>query len=338
MTLQQKREGWQCRMHIGITYDLRSAYLEEGYTKEETAELDEAETIEALDQAIQALGHTTERIGSISSLVQKLASGKRWDLVFNIAEGMNGLSREAQVPALLDAYRIPYTFSDPMVLAIALHKGMAKRIVRDLEIPTPKFKIVRSLENLRIRSFDYPMFVKPVAEGSSKGVGLHSKVENHEQLKNSCAKLLSEFNQPVLVEQYLPGREFTVGIIGTGEQARVLGVMEIKLRGDYHQEGYTYLNKINYKERVEYQLANEAEATLCSEFAIKAWRGLECRDCGRVDLKMDAHQVPNFLEVNPLAGLNPHYSDLPILCSLNGITYQELIKMIIESALSRVSS
>jgi len=325
-------------MHIGITYDLRSEYLEEGYSKEETAELDEAETIEAVDQAIQALGHTTERIGSISSLVQELAAGKRWDLVFNIAEGINGVSREAQVPALLDAYCIPYTFSDPMVLSIALHKGMAKRIVRDLEIPTPKFKVVRTTEAIRIRSFDYPMFVKPVAEGSSKGIGHHSKVENHEQLKNSCAKLLSEYDQPVLVEQYLPGREFTVGIIGSGDQARVLGVMEITLRGEYHQEGYTYLNKINYKERVEYKLADEMEASLCSDLALKAWRGLECRDCGRVDLKMDAQGIPNFLEVNPLAGLNPHYSDLPILCALQGISYQELIKMILESALMRVAS
>jgi D-alanine-D-alanine ligase len=325
-------------MHIGITYDLRSEYLADGYSKEETAELDEAETIEAVDQAIQALGHTTERIGSISSLVQKLAVGKRWDLVFNIAEGIFGVSREAQVPALLDAFRVPYTFSDPMVLSIALHKGMAKRIVRDLEIPTPKFKVVRSVEGLRIRSFDYPMFVKPVAEGSSKGIGHHSKVDNLEQLRISCAKLLSEFDQPVLVEQYLPGREFTVGIIGSGEHARVLGVMEITMRGQHHLEGYTYLNKINYKERVEYRLAADMEASLCSDLALKAWRGLECRDCGRVDLKMDAQGIPNFLEVNPLAGLNPHYSDLPILCNLKGITYQELIKMILESSLVRVTS
>lgn len=322
-------------MHIGITYDLRSDYLKEGYSREETAELDEAETIDAVDDSLKALGHTTERIGSIMALVEKLAHGKRWDLVFNIAEGLHGVSREAQVPALLDAYRIPYTFSDPMVLSIALHKGMTKRIVRDLEIPTAKFKMVRSAENIRIRSFDYPMFIKPVAEGSSKGIGLHSKVHNHEQLKSGCAKILKEFKQPVLVEQYLPGREFTVGMVGSGDKARVLGVMEIVLKGEYHQEGYTYQNKINYKERVEYRLASPEEEALCGDLALKAWRGLECRDCGRIDLKMDAQGVPNFLEVNPLAGLNPHYSDLPILTRLKGHTYADLIALIVESATER---
>src|SRR5688572_3644321 len=129
-------------MLIGLTYDLRQDYLDDGYTPEQTAEFDSRVTIDGIESALRDLGHQTDRIGRVTWLVERLARGDRWDLVFNIAEGLHGIGREAQVPALLDAYSIPYTFSDPLVCTISLHKPTTKRVVRDLGIPTPDFWVV----------------------------------------------------------------------------------------------------------------------------------------------------------------------------------------------------
>ncbi|MBE0557918.1 MAG: D-alanine--D-alanine ligase, partial [Proteobacteria bacterium] len=131
-------------MKIGMTYDLRDDYLAEGYGEEETAEFDHPKTIAAIEEALNDLDYETDRIGHIRALAMRLVAGERWDLVFNIAEGLRGFGREAQVPALLDAYDIPYTFSDPLLLTLTLHKGMTKRVIRDLRIPTPAFAVIES--------------------------------------------------------------------------------------------------------------------------------------------------------------------------------------------------
>lgn len=323
-------------MKIGITYDLRDEYLAQGFGREETAEFDKAETIERIESVLQDLRHIPERIGNIKSLVGKLAAGERWDLVFNIAEGMYGFGREAQIPAVLDAYRIPYTFSDPMVLALTLHKGMTKRIIRDLKIATPDFYVIEDEIQLKNVDLPLPLFAKPVAEGTSKGITGASKIFSHQDLKNVCQHLLQTFHQPVLVERFLPGREFTVGIVGTGVEAKVIGVMEVLLQAKAESEVYSYHNKENYQGLVEYKLVSGSLAQACSKAALQAWLGLGCRDAGRVDLKLDEAGVPNFIEVNPLAGLNPKHSDLPILSGLAGIDYHQLVEMILDSALKRI--
>jgi hypothetical protein len=134
-------------MNVGITYDLREDYLAEGYSEEETAEFDRSDTIEAIERTLQDLGFQTDRIGNISNLISRLVAGDRWDLVFNIAEGLRGFGREAQVPAILDAYGIPYTFSDPLVLALTLHKALTKHVMRSMGVPTPDFFPSLSLQN-----------------------------------------------------------------------------------------------------------------------------------------------------------------------------------------------
>ncbi len=325
-------------MKIGITYDLREEYLALGYGEEETAEFDQPQTIQAIQETLQELGYSPERIGNAQSLMTRILAGERWDLVFNIAEGLRGFGREALVPALLEAYNIPYTFSDPLVLTVTLHKATAKRLVRDLGLPTPDFFLVERIEDVRSVEISYPLFLKPVAEGTGKGIRESSCVSSLRELEREAERLLAEYAQPVLVESFLPGKEFTVGIMGTGSNARVLGVMEVVLLEGAEAQAYSYKNKEECERYVLYRLAGEAEALEASELALKAWRGLGCRDAGRVDLRQGPEGRIQFLEVNPLAGLHPLHSDLPILCKMNNISYKQLIQGIMESALARVNT
>ncbi|MFZ3114891.1 MAG: hypothetical protein WA133_12310 [Syntrophales bacterium] len=323
------------QLHVGITYDLRRDYLAAGFSEEETAEFDRVDTIDALEEALSALGYAVRRIGNIKALVERLARGERWDMVFNVAEGLYGFSREAQIPALLEAYRLPCTFSDSLALALTLHKGMTQTIVRSWGIPTADFFVVQTLADLPQVKLPFPLFAKPVAEGTGKGVSDASKIVSETALGDVCRQLLKKHHQPVLVETYLPGREFTVGIVGTGEQARVLGTVEILLKEQAEKHAYSYVNKERYAELVEYRLVDDATAIQAEVTALDAWRALGCRDAGRVDLRADAAGKPRFLEVNPLAGLHPRHSDLPIICALKGITYRQLIGFIMEAAWQR---
>lgn len=324
-------------MKIGLTYDLRQDYLDAGYSHEHTAEFDRPDTIEGIENALLALGHQTQRIGNVKNLVQRLAGGERWDMVFNICEGMFGMGREAQVPALLDAYEIPYTFSGPLILALALDKGLTKRVMRSFGVPTPDFAVVAVPEDVAAVDLPFPLFVKPLAEGTGKGIDARSKVDSPLQLAAICGELLEKFSQPVLVETFLPGREFTVGIVGSGREAEAIGVMEVLLNPEAEANAYSYVNKEKYEELVQYALAPPAEATACVEVALRAWRGLGCLDGGRVDVKMDGDGIVNFIEVNPLAGLNPTHSDLPIMCRLQGIAFPTLIERIMDSAAARIA-
>lgn len=324
-------------MRIGITYDLRDAYLAEGYGEEETAEFDRPDTIEAIEQTVAELGHERDRIGNVRDLVSRLAGGDRWDLVFNIAEGARGFGREAQVPAVLDAYDIPYTFSDPLVLSLTLHKGLTKHVLRDLGIPTADFAVVESESDIGTVELPFPLFAKPVAEGTGKGVRPESKIQSRSELNSVCRELLAKYGQPAIVERFLPGREFTVGIVGTGRLAAAIGVLEVVLRREAERHAYSYVNKERCEELVEYRLAEDRTAKRARKLALAAWRGLGCRDAGRVDLRADASGMPNVMEVNPLPGLHPEHSDLPILCTLRGISYRELIAGIVHSAMDKVT-
>ena len=326
------------KMKIGITYDLRKDYLAAGFGEEETAEFDSEETIAAIDRALQELGYLTDRIGNIRSLTRRLAAGNSWDLVFNIAEGLKGFGREAQVPALLEAYAIPYTFSDPLVLSLTLHKGMAKRVLRDLGVPTPDFFLVEDASDLASIDLPFPLFAKPVAEGTGKGVDAASKITNRRELQSECSLLLSRYKQPVLVETFLPGREVTVGILGTGKDAKVIGAMEVVLLEKAESKVYSYRNKEKCDELVEYRPVDGPLLKEASRVALLAWRGLGCRDAGRLDLRQDKGATLMFMEVNPLAGLHPTHSDLCIIASQVGIPYNDLIQAIVSSALARYGS
>lgn len=323
-------------MKVGLTYDLKDYYLSQGFSAVETAEFDGEDTIEGIENALIDLGFKTDRIGSAKELIKRVSAGDCWDFVFNIAEGLKGLSREAQVPAILDLYDIPYVFSDPMVLSLTLHKGMAKRIVRDGGVNTAAFKIVYSMEDLDMLDIDFPLFAKPLSEGTGKGIGALSFINSEKELHKVCDMLLKEYGQPVLVEKFLPGREFTVGITGTGKNAKAVGVMEINFLKSSENDVYGLVSKKNYEKLMKYRVPEKDIYEKCCEVALKSWMLLECRDGGRVDLRCDKDGAVSFIEVNPLAGLNPVDSDLPILSRLNGVSYSELIEKIVNSALKRM--
>jgi D-alanine-D-alanine ligase len=271
-------------------------------------------------------------------LVSRLAAGDRWDLVFNICEGLRGIAREAQVPALLEAYDIPCTFGDPVTMTVCLHKGLTKTLVEKCGMPTPRFAVVETMADLAGINLPFPLFAKPIAEGTGKGVSPASCISSAGELSQVCETLLANFHQPVLVETYLSGREFTVGILGTGDDARVLGTLEIVLLSDAEPGAYSYINKERCEELVRYDLVrsdNDPEVAEAERIALISWRELNGRDAGRIDLRSDGNGRPNFIEANPLAGLHPEHSDLPMIATKVGMSYEELIRQIVESAARR---
>jgi D-alanine-D-alanine ligase len=323
-------------LSIGMVYDLRKDYLAQGYTEDDVAEFDSEGTIDAIERAIRSAGYRPDRIGNAHALCKRLVAGDRWDLVFNVAEGLKGRSREAQVPSILELYEIPYTFSDPLACAVTLDKAVAKRLVASAGLATPAFVVVSvpaDIGNVKLR---LPLFAKPVAEGTGKGIDVDSRVESLAALKRVCAKLLKDHHQPVLIEEFLPGREFTVGIVGTGRDARVIGTLEIAIKDNSLRSVYSYKTKELCESLVEYTSAPRDKLRAeVEDLALKSYRALECRDAGRVDIRLDKSGNPSFMEVNPLPGLHPTHSDLPMIATNEGMSYEHLIAAIIQSALKR---
>ena len=289
-------------MKIGLTFDLRSWYTDRGYSLEETAEFDKQETVDALENSLKIMGYETEPVGNTFQLIEALAAGKRWDIVFNIAEGLYGDGRESVVPAILDQYRIPYVFSGPVVMGISLNKHLAKLVVSAAGVPVSPGCLMTELTDLKNCNLEYPLFVKPVSEGTGKGITEKSVVNSAKELKGMIDWINKEFSQPALVEEYLPGREFTVGIVGSGTEAVEIGGMEVICADNLP---YSVEVKENYQNYCKYTPLPEDVAGECKSVALRAWRALEAVDAGRIDLKADRYGKICFIEANPLAGLNP---------------------------------
>ena len=324
---------------VGLTYDLRDDYLAEGFSSEEVAEFDSRATIDALDAAIASLGYRTDRIGNAKALCRRLLAGDRWDLVFNIAEGLHGRSREAQVPAILELFDVPYTLSDPLVCALTLDKALTKTLVRAAGLHTPPFLLVHSLADLHDLALSFPLFAKPVAEGTGKGIDARSRIDSPADLRTVCRDLLDRFHQPVLVEEFLPGREFTVGILGSASRARVLGTLELEVTSPGERQVYSYQMKEQCERFVRYfPPAHDDLCRAVETLALRSYLALSCRDAARVDLRLDRAHLPAFIEINPLPGLHPTHSDLPMIATSVGMSYTDLIAAIIHSALARTAS
>jgi D-alanine-D-alanine ligase len=326
------------KLRVGITYDLKKDFSHrEDQPVDSFEEFDSEETIDAIRDVLQSDGHEVIKLGGGAGLIDRLRTSPV-DIVFNIAEGIGGRNREAHIPALLEFLNIPYTGSDPLTLSLTLDKAMAKKVVRSEGIPTPGFQKVEGMEDLHGLDLRYPLFVKLCYEGSSKGVRLDSKISDPSSLSQKVKWLLENYGPPILVEEFVSGPEFTVGILGN-EHPSVLGVMQIEIKGSPPDEAiYSLEVKREWEEKVRYHCPPPIGLSLhkkIEEVALRAYQALDCRDVSRVDIRIGGDGIPYFLEVNPLPGLSPVYGDLPIMAGRMGWEYSRLVKTIFHHALKR---
>jgi len=325
-------------LRVGITYNLRTDVARrEDEPTDLWEEFDSEETVDAIRDVLRGEGHHVIKLGGDTRLADRLRETPV-DIVFNIAEGLQGRNREAHIPALLEFLNIPYTGSDPLTLSLTLDKAMGKRMVMSHDIPTPRFRKVMKIEDLGALDLRYPLFVKLCYEGSSKGIRLDSKVSNGGALEEKTRWLLEKYGPPVLVEEFVNGPEFTVGVLGN-EHPSILGVMMIEIQGKGSGEGiYSLEVKREWREKVQYHCPPPVEGRLLKaieKVALQSYAALECRDVSRVDIRVGEDGTPYFLEMNPLPGLSPTYGDLPIIAGKMGWDYARLVKTIFHNALDR---
>jgi len=327
-------------MRIGLSYDLKETMpVEQADGDDAFEEYDSPETVELIAAALEAEGHAVVMLGGGREFLGNILHEKV-DFVFNIAEG-RGLyrSREAQVPSVLEMLDIPYSGSDPQCLAICLDKPLTKKLVASAGVHTPKWRVINSRQELHQIDgcdFPFPAIVKPAYEGSSKGVRLSSVVENPKQATETIERLLENYQQPVMLEEFIAGDEVTVGIIGNSPP-KVLGMMRILPKRKDAYFVYSLEVKRDYLRLVEYECPARLERKVLQnlEFsALNAFKALRCRDFARLDFRVSPDGVPCFLEINPLPGLGTH-SDLVIMAKEIGWTHKELIAGVLNAALER---
>jgi D-alanine-D-alanine ligase len=319
------------------------------------AEWDSAQTIDAIASALATYGEVI-RLEATPDFPERLRAAKP-DLVFNIAEGLNGVNRESHVPAICEFLGVPYSGSDPFTLSLCLDKSRAKEILSYHHVPTAPFLLVDSTKDLdRLLggalplsppSEIVPLFVKPVHEGSSKGITERNFVRSADELEAQVLFLLDKYQQPVLVEEFLPGAEFTCGVLGNGSEARVLPIVGMNFSALPHGAVPIYGFEAKWIwDRPEQPLdifacpasVSETMRTAIERVVLRAYRVLGCRDWARVDVRLDADGVPNIVEVNPLPGILPDPADnscLPKAARAAGLSYEELIQSCLLHAADR---
>jgi D-alanine-D-alanine ligase len=327
-------------MIIGLSYDLKETVSSGPQGPEDALEeYDSLETVDALQKAIEAKGHSVVKLGGGRQFLKNILSEKV-DCVFNISEGLGSYrGREAQVPSVLEMLNIPYSGADPQCLAVCLDKHLTKKIVTMEGIPTPQWCVVdrSNLQSIEWASLPYPAFVKPVWEGSSKGIRLKSLVRSPDELQTLVRELLQTYQQPVLVEEFISGEEITVGMLGN-QPTRIIGIMRVVPRQKVTDFVYSLEVKRDYEQLVDYECPAKLPAQttrLIEKYSLQAFKLLDCRDFARMDFRVARDGTPYFIEVNPLAGLNPRSSDIVIMSGLVNFKYQELIGSILDAALQR---
>jgi D-alanine-D-alanine ligase len=328
-------------MKIGLSYDLKNEVtLDRGHPEDALEEYDSLETVDAIAAALKSLGHSVVKLSGgrkfLTNILQSYV-----DFVFNISEGRgNYRSREAQIPAVLEMLDIPYSGSDPQCLAVALDKPLTKKLVQAAGVRTPKWEVVsdrREMEEVCQDSFPLPAFIKPAFEGSSKGIRLGCRVEDRDQMARVTAAVLEQYRQPVMVEEFISGDEVTVGVVGNSPP-QIVGIMRILPKKRSNSFVYSLEIKRDWQNQVDYECPAQLEAKVLkkiADFSLRAYNTLGCRDFARLDFRLDQKGMPCFLEINPLPGLNPKSSDLPIMAYKMGWNYQGLISSVLNAALER---
>ncbi|MFL5572143.1 MAG: D-alanine--D-alanine ligase [Gemmatimonadaceae bacterium] len=315
--------------------------------RDEFAEWDSPTTIAAVETALGRLGKVV-RLEANEDFPEKLRRTKP-DIVFNIAEGFRGVNREAHVPAICEFYGIPYTGSDPFTLTLCLDKAKTKETLSFHGIATPRFAVVRTLDEIdaRTAALEFPLFVKPLHEGSSKGITDSNLCSDRDQLARQTKFILENYRQPALVEEYLPGQEFTCAVLGNGDEAVVLPIVGMNFESlpTGALPIYSYDAKFVWDRpenpldifQCPARITSELQASI-ERVTLDAFRVLGCRDWARIDVRLDAAGNPNVLEVNPLPGILPDPADnscLPKAARAAGIGYDELIQSCLKYAAAR---
>jgi D-alanine-D-alanine ligase len=330
-------------LDIGIAADLRpKGTTGSGGPDDRFEEYDSPATVDAIAEALRARGHRPRFLGGGRRFLESVLAAPP-DLVFNLAEGPAGASstrsREAHVPAVCEMLGIPFTGSDPLTLAATLDKGVAKRLVLSAGVATPGFAVVESLADLAGIDLAWPRIAKPLREGSSIGIRRSSRADGPASLEREVRRLLEDYEEPVLVEEFCTGPEFTVGLLGEGASTRVLGVMEVvPLRGRTEEFVYSVEVKRNFRAEVEYHVPPRRPLDLVRRVeavALGAARALGCRDLCRVDVRIGSDGEPQFLATNPLPGLAPGTGDVVILAERAGLGYADLIAAVVDAAVAR---
>jgi D-alanine-D-alanine ligase len=328
-------------MRIGYTFDLRNAAnVKPGQPDDINEEYDSADTVELIENSLSSLGHQVIRLDGGLEFLKNACNGIDVDFVFNISEGLgNSPSREAQVPSILEVLNVPYSGSAPQCLSICLDKPLTKHILKAHGIITPQWRLLRTTQDLddtQWQDIIFPVVVKPAHEGSSIGIGSNSLALSPMEAQELTIKLLDSYNQPVMIEQYIAGKEITVGIIGF-KTPQVLGIMEAKPKYSSPFFMYSIDVKRDYLKLVDYECpADLTQDTLenINDISLKIFAILGCRDMARLDFRVDKDGIPYFIEINPLPGLGSH-SDLVIMADLLGISHVRLIEMILSASLER---
>lgn len=334
-------------MRIALTYNLkREVEAEDGLPSDFFAECDDLETIEAVREAILEDHEECLLIEADKEAFAKLDSS-RPDMVFNMAEGVWGESRESQLPAIMEMLRIPYTGSSPLTLALCLNKARAKEVLSHYGIPTPRFFVAKDAGVEIERYLSFPVMVKPLYEGSSKGITNDSLVLDPAAFKDKVSNIVSEYRQPSLVEEFIGGREFTVALLGNGDGLKVLPIVEINYSS--LPEGVNPIYSYEAKwvlDRPEAPLnifscpadISDRLSGAIRDVAIDAYRALEVKDWCRIDVRLNSSNVPHILELNPLPGIlmDPKCNScFPKAARAAGMTFAGLVNGVIDAARRR---
>lgn len=328
-------------LKVVLLYNLQGETQEsEEDPPDSQAELDSENTIHAIRDALEQAGCDVTCLDGQATALFRL-SNAAIDLAFNICEGSKGRNREAQIPAMLEMLGIPYTGSDVLTLAASLDKATTKKLLAYDGIPTPNFQTFHDPAEPLASHLRFPLFVKPVHEGSSMGINSNSKVHDEAELRRQVDFVCRSYRQPALVEEFIAGREFTVGVIGNGMELRTLPIMEIDFSRVPAEANniYTYQFKKEWTARENFLCpapVDEDYAVQMRSIAVRAFTCLGCRDYARIDFRLSEEGVPYVIEINPLPGLAPGYSDFPVAAEAAGMQYPQLIAEILNTALCRL--